>query len=439
MELADHVIHAKWLISGKDESWLENHSLIVKNTRIADILPTQQAHQKYQSDDTHYYLDHVVMPGFVNAHTHLGMNFFRGLADDLQLMTWLNQHMFPAEKKWLSHEFVFDASLMAMAEMIKSGTTCFNDMFYFIEATAQAAQIAQMRANIGIHVLDFETNWTKTPEECLERGEVFYQQYINHPLINVTMAPHAPYTLCDKTFIQVLEFAKAHHLKINIHIHETQDEIQQSLQKYQKRPIKRLDDLGFLSSDVIAMHMVHINSEDMAIIEKTRPQVVHCPESNMKLASGTCSIHQFKALGINVALGTDSVASNNDLNMLGEMRSAAFLAKHSTHNTEVLPAFEAIQLGTLHGARALGLDHEFGSLEVGKAADFIAIDMNQIETLPVYHPISQVVYSTARHQVSDVWVAGKQLMKNRQLLTLDEAALKEKAMEWGLRIQREGY
>lgn len=436
MQSVEHMVHAKWIISAvSGEKTLENHSLVINNGIIKDILPTSAAKATYSAKIEDSFNDHVIMPGFINAHTHIGMNYFRGLGSDLALMDWLNNHMWPAEKKWLNHEFVYDASLFAMAEMIRSGTTCFNDMYFFLKATAEASEYAGMRAFIGMTVLEFPTNWAETTDQYFKRGLEFYEEYKNHPLITTTFAPHAPYTISDATFMRIKEIADSLSLKINLHLHETMDEINQSLATFNKRPIKRLDDLGFLSPNVISVHSVNINAEDLEILSRTKPQIVHCPESNMKLASGICPLLALKEAGLNVGLGTDSVASNNDLNMIAEMRQANFLAKISTQNSLSLNAAETLQLATLDGAKVLGIEHLVGSLEKNKAADFIAMDLNAIETLPIYDPLAQVVYSSGREQVTDVWVAGKQLMKNRTLLTIDEEAVKAKAKFWGGKIQ----
>ena len=335
--------------------------------------------------------------------------------------------MLPTEKKWLSHEFVYDVSLFAMAEMIRSGTTCFNDMFYFAPATAEATIKSGMRAGIGLTVIEFPTKWAQTTDEYFAKGLDFYEQYKNNPYITPTLAPHAPYTVSDESFIRIRELSEKFQLKINLHLHETLDEIDQSMKQFGKRPIRRLYDLGLLSPQLIAIHCANLNEEDLDLLAETKPSVVHCPESNMKLASGICPVAKLRDAGVNVALGTDSVASNNDLDMLSEIRSASLLSKISTLNPESLKAHEALALATMNGAKAMGLDKTIGSLEVNKAADFIAINMNDIEMLPVFEPEAQVVYSSNRQQVSDVWVDGKQLMKNRKLLTLDEQELKRKA------------
>lgn len=436
MQSIDQLIQAKWLITGNPhQRVLENHCLLIKEGKILAIEPNEIAYTQYHAKETHVYPEHAITPGLINTHTHIGMNFFRGLGSDLALMDWLTQYIFPAEKKWLTHEFVKEASLFAMAEMIRSGTTCFNDMFYFPEATAEAVDIAGLRAFIGMTIIEFPTAWAESTDEYFDKGLKFYQTYKNHPKITATLAPHAPYTVSDSSFMRIRDLAETYDLKVNVHLHETQDEIQQSLKQYDKRPIKRLYDLGLLGQHVLAVHAAQLDDEDIDLLAETQAQVIHCPESNMKLASGICPVEKLLLRGINVALGTDSVASNNDLDMFSEMRTATFLSKVSTLSPMSLNADTTLSLATLHGAKALGMEQHIGTLESGKAADFIAIRLNDIETLPVYDPIVQIVYACNRQQVTDVWVAGKHLMKNRQLLTLNEDELKGKAQYWGEKIR----
>ncbi|MDP3561471.1 MAG: TRZ/ATZ family hydrolase [Legionellaceae bacterium] len=436
MQSIDHIVHAKWIVTGeKNQRVLENHSMLINSGIIIDILPTSVVKEKYQANCVSEYPQHAIMAGFINAHTHIGMNYFRGLGSDLALMDWLTQYIWPAEKKWLADEFVHDASLFAMAEMIRSGTTCFNDMFYFLQATARAAETAGIRAFIGMTVIEFPTAWAQTTDEYFDKGIDFYEQYKNNTLITPTFAPHAPYTVSDQSFMRIKELADSFNLKINLHLHETNVEIEQSLTEFKKRPIKRLHDLGLLSPQLLAIHATQLNEEDLDILAQTKTHIIHCPESNMKLASGICPVEKLQSLGVNVALGTDSVASNNDLDMISEMRTATFLSKVSTMSPVSLNADETLALATLNGAKALGIDHMVGSLSKGKTADFIAIHLDEIETLPIYDPVIQLVYSCGRQQVSDVWVAGKQLMKNRELLTLNEREIVEKARFWGQKIR----
>ena len=322
-----------------------------------------------------------------------------------------------------------------MAEMIRCGTICFNDMYFFLDATAQAAELAGMRAHIGMTVIDVPTAWAKTTDEYFAKAIDFYQRYKNNDRIIPTLAPHSTYTVSIENLEKVKKLADEYKLKINIHLQEAPSEIEQSMAKYGKRPLQRIHEIGMVSPDLIAIHMTQINDADLEILQQTKPNIVHCPESNMKLVSGSCPVEQLTQLDVNVALGTDGAASNNDLDMFGEMRSAAFLGKVTANDPKALPAVAALKMATINGAKALGIDHLTGSLEVGKSADFIAIDMNHIETQPIYHPVSQIVYATPRNQVTDVWVNGKQLLKNRQLMTLDEKELIEKAQVWRKKIK----
>jgi 5-methylthioadenosine/S-adenosylhomocysteine deaminase len=436
MEKIDHLIHAKWIITCENTNRvLENHAIAMAREKIVAILPSEKAKQQYQPLRESHYHTHAILPGLINSHTHLAMSLFRGLADDLDLMDWLNHYIWPAEGKWVSHEFVYDGSLLAMAEMIRCGTTCFNDMYFFLDATAQAAQQAGVRAHIGMTIIDVPTAWAKTPEEYFRKAIDFYQEYKDSQSIVPTLAPHSTYTVSRENLEKIKQLAADYNLKINIHLQEAPSEMAHSMEKYQKRPLERLQEIGLVSPDLIAIHMTQINDTDLEILQQSRPNIVHCPESNMKLASGMCPVETLTKLGINVAIGTDGAASNNDLDMFGEMRSAAFLGKVAANDPKAISAEKALKMATLQGAKALGIDHVTGSLEPGKDADFIAIDLEQLETQPIYHPISQIVYAASRHQVTDVWVRGKQLLKARQLLTIDEHDLTKKACAWSKRIK----
>lgn len=436
MESIDQIIQAKWLIPCEENNTvLEDHAFIIHQGKIKDILPSKLANTRYTAHVRESYSTHAIIPGLINAHTHVPMTYFRGLADDLALMNWLSNHMWPAEKKWLSPEFVYDSSLFGMAEMIRSGTTCFNDMFFFLSDTAKATEVAGLRGHIAMHIIAFPTNWAKDVEEEFTKALAFYEEYKNSKYVTVTAAAHSMYTVtADNDLLRLKEIAERYDLKINMHVQEPKTEIDVVLKQTQLRPLQRLEKLGLLSPRLIAIHMLHLNEEDLDLVQTYKPHVVHCPQSNMKLASGICPVSALRARGINVALGTDGAASNNDLSMLDEMRSATLLDKHTTQNPEALPAYTTLQMATLNGAKALGIEHLTGSLTVGKSADFVALDLEEIETLPVFHPVSQIVYAAARNQVTDVWVAGKQLLKNRKLMTLDEKELIDKAKYWGEKI-----
>ena len=435
MEKIDQLIHAKWIITCEQNEVLENHSMAIHNGKIHDILPSTNAREKYQSKTEQHFNTHAITPGLINSHTHIAMNLFRGLADDMELMEWLTTYIWPAEGKWVDNEFVYDASLLAMGEMIRGGTTCFNDMYFFMDATAKAAELTGIRAHIGMTVMDVPTAWAKTTEEYFAKAIEFYQQYKQNAYVTPTLAPHSTYTLSKESLIRVKELADEHKLKINIHLQEAASEIPHTMEKYHCRPLQLLDDIGMVNPNLIAIHMTQLDESDFKILQAKRPNIVHCPESNMKLASGACPVERLTKLGINVALGTDGAASNNDLDMISEMRSAAFLGKLTAMDPRAVSAEHALQMATMHGAKALGIDHYTGSLCKGKAADFIAINLEQIETQPLYHPISALVYAASRQQVTDVWVAGKRLLKNRELQTVDEKELLKKGHLWRKKIK----
>ncbi|OGT57844.1 MAG: N-ethylammeline chlorohydrolase [Gammaproteobacteria bacterium RIFCSPHIGHO2_12_FULL_42_10] len=428
------IIHAKWVITDTTHI-LKHHALVIQSGLIEAILPSGLAKERYPTVTHTTYASHALLPGFINCHTHLTMNIFRGLADDLELMDWLNNYIWPAENKWLGEELVYDASLLAIAEAIRSGTTCMNDMYFFMNATARAVTETGIRAHIGLHLIDVPTAWAQTMDEAFEKAILFYEEYKNHERITPTMAVHSTYTVSLPQLIKAKKIADDYKLKINIHLQESPQEIAHVQALHQERPLMRLHKIGMVNPDLIAIHMTQINEDDLKILTATKPNIVHCPESNMKLASGIAPISTLMQHGLNVALGTDGAASNNDLDMITEMRSAAFLSKISTQNPQALSAETALNMATINAAKALGVDHKIGSLAIGKAADFIAIDLERIETEPLYHPISQIVYAASRDQVTDVWVAGKQLLKNRQLTTIDEKALLAKVKTWRKRIQ----
>lgn len=430
MEKIDQLIHAKWIITCEDKNQvLEDHAIAVKNGLIHAIIPGKDAEKKYECP-TSTFSGHAIIPGFINSHTHLGMNVFRGLADDLELMDWLHNHIWPAEKKWVCEEMVYDASMLAMGEMIRCGTVCFNDMYFFMQATARAAEQAGVFANIGMTIIDVPTAWAKTSDEYFAKGIEFYQQYKNNPRVRPTLAPHSMYMVSLEHLEHVNKLANEFDLKINMHLQEAPSEIERFVAQHKKRPVQVLHEMGMLTPRLIAIHMTQITDSDMELLAKTRPNIVHCPESNMKLNSGSAPVQRFLDAGINVALATDGAASNNDLDMVTEMRTGAFLGKVTANDPKAVSAETVLKMATLNGARALGLDHITGSLTPGKSADFIAIDLEEIETQPLYHPVSQVVYAASRHQVTDVWAAGKQLLKNRELQTLDERELLDKARVW---------
>ena len=423
-------INARWIITvDPDNNVLENHAVIIQDDILLDILPQQQAN-KYTPANIIHLNDHALAPGFVNAHTHAAMSLLKGLADDLPLDEWLNEHIWPAETELADAAFVRDGSELAIAEMIKGGTTCFNDMYFFIDQTALAAEQVGIRACLGIPIIDFPTRWAKDLDEYISKGLAVHERFNGNELISFTFAPHAPYTVCDESLKTLQPIMDELGLPMHIHAHETNLEVEQSIAEHGASPIERLNKLGLLNPDLMAVHMTALSDADIQLIIEHRVNIIHCPESNLKLASGFCPISKLLQLGINVAIGTDGSASNNDIDMLGETRTAALLAKGVAKKADALPAHQALRMATLNGAKALGMDHKIGSLEIGKQADLFAINLNHLETQPIYDVISTLIYSANRSQISDVWVAGKQLMQNHELTTINETNLLKKAQQW---------
>jgi len=432
----DTLIQARWVIPVEPEATVyENHALVIHQGKIIDLLGNEQALQKYQTDNLQVLDKHALIPGFVNAHTHSPMSLMRGIADDLPLMDWLENHIWPLEQQWMSAAFVRDGSDLAIAEMLRGGTTCFNDMYFFPEITAQQAIHHGIRASVGLILIDFPCAWAKDREEYIQKGLALFHEMRHEPLITTPFAPHAPYTVSDEPLNRVRAIADEFNIPIHMHVHETAHEIRQGIEETGLHPLQRLHELGMINSDFIAVHMTQLTDDEIQQYAQTGGHIVHCPESNLKLASGFCPVAKCLEAGINVALGTDGAASNNNLDMLGEMRTAALLAKGVANDASAVPAATALRMATLNGAKALGLADEIGSLEVGKAADIVAINLDSIETQPLYDPISQIVYAAASHQISDVWVAGKQQLKNHQLLTLNLSDLKQRVAKWQQRLK----
>lgn len=431
----DLLLCGRWVIPVEPgDTVLVDHAIAVNDGKIIDLLPTAEALNKYQAADLQRLQTHALIPGLINTHTHSPMTLFRGFADDIPLMNWLNDYIWPAEQQWISPGFVTDGTRLALAEMIRSGTTCFNDMYFFPEYTAEAAIEAGIRAVIGLILVDFPSPWAQHPQEYLDKGEQVHDKFKHNPLIRTAFAPHAPYTVSDAPLQKVATLAEELDIQIHIHAHETAHEITQSIEQHGKRPIRRLHELGLVSNRLVAVHMTQLQAEEIELIAKYGVHVVHCPESNLKLASGLCPVNELLTNGINVAIGTDGAASNNDLDMLGELHTAALLAKGVAGDCCAVPSWRALQMATINGARALAMDQHIGSLQPGKDADIVAIDLGGVEARPLYDPISQIVYAGGRDQVSDVWVAGRRLLRDRELLTIDTEEIIARADEWQQRI-----
>ena len=433
----DTLLLAKWVIPIEPANTvLPDTAVAINDGRILDLLSIPQATAQYQASNTIELQDHVVLPGLINAHTHASMNLLRGFADDLPLMTWLQEYIWPTEQKWVSHDFVYDGALLACAEMLRGGTTCFADMYFFAESTTRAAEHAGIRAVIGLIAVDFPTAYAQDAKEYLRKGLALHDQLRGNTLISTMFAPHAPYSVSNDPLAHIATLAEELDIPIHIHLHETEHEIAESLQKFGMRPLQRLEQLGLLTPRLVSAHMTHLNEAEIASYAEVGAHVVHCPESNLKLASGFCPLQKLLDAGINVALGTDGAASNNDLDMFGEMRTAALLAKGVANDAVAGKAQAILRMATINGARALGLDEHIGSLEQGKAADLIAVNLAQLETLPNYDPVSTLVYAGSRHQVTDVWIAGRHIMNERVLTTLDINELTKTAHDWQTRLRQ---
>ena len=435
MQTVDTIILPRWLIPvDTEQSVLQEQAVVVHQGEIVEVGAAMSINGRYDTA-TRIVLDkHALIPGLINAHTHTAMTLLRGYADDLPLMQWLSEHIWPAEAKWVDAAFVEAGANLAYAEMIRGGTTCFNEMYYFPDVVARSAAAAGMRACIGMIVIDFPSVWAENTAEYIDKGLTMRDDFRHSPLISTAFAPHAPYTVADEPLRRIATLAEELDCQVHIHVHETAHEIAESKARYGLRPIERLAKLGLLSPRLLAVHMTQLLPSEIQTIAELGVHVVHCPESNMKLASGFCPVAELVEAGINLCIGTDGASSNNDLDMLGEMRMAALLAKGFGKDPTVFNAHEALAAATINGAHALGLDHLIGSIEVGKQADMVAIDLSHCATQPIYHPASQIVYSASREQVSDVWVGGQRLLENGRLTTLDIERICAVANEWQHKI-----
>ncbi|GAB7533024.1 TRZ/ATZ family hydrolase [Pseudomonas sp. 3A(2025)] len=412
---------------------LKEHGIGIRDGLIAWIGPRAEALRR-PSTQVIELPGMLLAPGLINAHGHAAMTLFRGLADDLPLMTWLQEHIWPAEGKWVDEAFVRDGTDLAIAEQLKGGITCFSDMYFYPKVAAERVHNSGMRAQICVPVLDFPVPGARNIDEALHIGIELFNDLAHHSRIKVAFGPHAPYTVSDENLERVRVIADELDAMIHMHVHETAFEVEQSLEQHQERPLARLQRLGLLGPRLQTVHMTQISDEDLTLLVESNTSVVHCPESNLKLASGFCPVERLWQAGVNVAIGTDGAASNNDLDLLGETRTAALLAKAVAGSATALDAHRALRMATLNGARAMGIQAETGSLEIGKAADMVAFDLSGLNQQPIYDPVSQLIYTCNRDCVRHVWVAGKPLLEDGRLTRMDEQALCDTAIAWGRRI-----
>jgi 5-methylthioadenosine/S-adenosylhomocysteine deaminase len=417
---------------------LEDHAVAVSGGAVIAILPIAEARTRFRATETVSRPEAALIPGLVNAHAHNPMTLLRGVADDLPLKVWLQEHIWPIEGAVIGPEFVADGVTLAIAEMLRGGTTCCNENYFFPDVQAATYKRHGFRARVGLPVIDFPTAWAKSDDEYFDRAGEVHDQWRDDPLIATAFAPHAPYTVSDENFARIRMLADQLDLPVHLHLHETAQEVEQSQQKHGQRPLARIDRLGLVNDRLIAVHMTQLTEAEIHLCAERGVSVVHCPESNLKLASGFCPACALQKAGVNLAIGTDGVASNNDLDMFGETRTAAILAKAVADDAAGFDAFSALRAATLGGAKALGFDQLVGSIEPGKQADLACVDLSALETQPLHHVVSQLIYATGRHQVSDVWIAGKPKMIARELVDMDVPGILANAKQWRGRIAAVG-
>ncbi len=413
-----------------DRVILDNHSLIIQNGKILHLLPTAESNKQYQSQNVFNLATHAVIPGFVNAHTHAAMSLLRGIAEDYSLDTWLEKRIWPLESSLVTEEFVKDGTMLAIAEMIMSGTTCMNDMYYYPQIAGKVADKIGMRACVGMIVLDFPTVWASSTTEYIDLGLAVHRQFESSSNVTTMLAPHAPYTVSNLTLEKIKSLSEHHDLRVHIHLHETTGEIEKSLSEHNVRPLERLRQLDLVNRKLLAVHAIHLTDDEISLLGETNSSIVHCPKSNLKLASGICLTSNLLRDNVNVAIGTDSAASNNSLNMLEEIRFAALLAKGFSNNAENMSVHDSLKMATINGAKSLGLDAQIGSLESGKLADITAFDLSDVASLPIYNPVAQIVHSASREQVTHVWIGGVNLLRNRELLSIELEECRYIANKW---------
>lgn len=435
---ADLILLPQWVVPVEPDGALADHAVVVQDGRILDVLPAADAAARYDAAHTVALPGQALIPGLVNLHGHAAMSLLRGFADDQPLMAWLNDHIWPAEKQHVSEAFVRDGTLLAAAEMLAGGVTCCNDMYFFPQTAGEAFLQAGMRATLGLIVLEFPSAYAADADDYLAKGLALRDELKDEPLLSFAFAPHAPYTIADATFGRINTLAEQLGLPIHTHIHETADEIQDSLKQYGLRPLERLARLGLLGPNFIGVHAIHVNDAEIELLAQHGCHVAHCPSSGLKLASGIAPVAKLIAAGVNLGFGTDGAASNNRLDLFGEMRLAALLAKGASGDAAALPAAAALKAATLDAARALNLDSRIGSIVPGKRADLVAVDLHALSSQPVFDPVSHLVYVAGREHVTHVWVDGTLKLKNRCLVNLEPDDLAARAAYWRSKFIAQG-
>ena len=431
----DALICPRWTIAVEPDTEVqEDLAVAIDKGRILALLPRTEATRRFEPDVLHERPDHVLLPGLVNAHTHAAMTLMRGYADELPLARWLKERIWPVEMSLVNPDFVAAGTRLAVAEMLRGGTSCFADMYFFPDKVADVAAETGIRAAVGMIAIEFPTPWAATPDEYLSKGLAVHDTYRAHPLVSTFFAPHAPYSVSDETLQRIRQLADELEVPVQMHVHETAQEVEDAVSQSGQRPLQRLEELGLLSPALIAVHATQLLDSEIESLALAGSSVVHCPRSNLKLASGACPVAELMAAGVNIALGTDGAASNNRLDLWAEMETAALFGKYVAHDPEAIPASAALKMATINGARALGLADDIGSLVAGKAADVICVELTDVAVRPVLNPLSQLVYCAGREHVTDVWVAGEHLLAAGSLTRMEPAAILDRADEWGKRI-----
>jgi len=432
------IIQADWTVTVNAEfEVLRDFAVVVEDNHIQALIASDEVGELpcYEQAEIIRLPGCALLPGLVNSHTHASMSLFRGMADDLPLMQWLSEHIWPAEARWVDAAFTADGFRLAAAEMIRSGTTCLSDMFYFPDAAARCAQQIGMRSVIGLIVLDFPSAWAQNADEYLHKALAVHDEIRELPLVGSAFAPHAPYTVSDEPLRKIAMYSSELDLPVHMHVHETAQEVAEAQQKTGSRPLQRLDQLNLLNPNLIAVHMTELDEFEIERVAEAGVNIAHCPESNLKLASGICPLAALLERGANVCLGTDGAASNNDLDLLGEMRTATLLAKGISGNASACTARQSIEMATINGARALGMADRIGSIEVGKCADLIALDLSSLNTQPLYDPVAQIAYAASSRQVSHVWIDGVAQLRDYQFCRLDSEEIIATATSWAQKIK----
>jgi len=434
MQTIDLIVEARWVLAMDATPVREHAAVAIDHGRIVAIGPAASLTGNFAPREHLRRPQHALLPGLVNAHTHAAMSLLRGLPIRGPLMQWLNETIWPLERRCVNAQFVASGTRLAMAEMLRAGITCFADMYFFPEEVARLARRHHLRVSLGLPIVDARTPWAADADEHLDKAARLWDEYRDDPLILPCFAPHSPYAVSRATVARLRRLVDQLDAPIAMHLHESQTEVHDSVNAHGERPLSWLADEGLLRPGFAAVHMIWLTDEDIDLAARSGISVVHCPQSNQRLGSGTCPVNRLREAGVNVALGTDGAVSVGALDLLAEARAACLLASGSTHNPQALGAYDALAMATLGGARALGLADEIGSLTPGKAADLTCIDLSATACQPVGDAADAIVFAATRDAVSDVWVAGRAMVREHRLLAFDSAELAAIAGEWPARL-----